>query len=60
MHSFRSVLDFDSGKVGTTNHKQLKVRRQHTYYAEDEFAELLKRQKFLNGNFKKRVHVIFG
>jgi len=40
MHSFRSTLDFDSGKVGPQNVHSWNLRRQHTYYIQDKFVEL--------------------
>jgi len=48
-------LDFDSGEVGSTNHTQLKLRRAHTCHAQDEFAQLFKRQTFATGIFKTEL-----
>jgi len=34
-------LYFDSGKIGSTNHTQLKFQETHTCHVQDEFADIL-------------------
>jgi len=46
MHSFKSTLDFDTGKVGTTNHTQLKFEEATHLLCRGWLCGVIKRQKF--------------
>jgi len=52
MHRFRSTLDFDSGKVGTTNHTQLKCQEATHLLRPGCVCGVIKRETFTTGFFK--------
>jgi len=59
MHSFRSVLDFESEKVGSTSHTQLKFQEATHMLCGEWVCGVIKWQKFANG-ISKTEFVISG
>jgi len=54
-------LDFDSGKVGTSNHTQLKFQEATHLLCRGWVCGVIKRQKFATGSLEFSKHsVIFG
>jgi len=59
MQSFKSTLDFDSGKVGPTNRTKLKFRYATHLLCRGWLCRVTKWQMFATGIFKT-IYVIFG